>query len=117
LVSGESFARLMCQSRVFPFGTSIWRYVGNKINEGMATNTLTMFNAPYSQEKYGLVPDVNYVEIGEDNFKEKLCYYINNKSEREKIARRGHDMVRKNHSTKVRVDHLMKLIEEELERS
>ena len=114
LVAGESYAKLIGQSKVVPFGTSSYRYPVAKIFEVMATNTLAMFGSPYNPELFHLVPDENFVEVDKDNFRDKFIYYVENDVEREKIAQKGYDMVQKHHSTKVRITQLIKLIEEEL---
>jgi spore maturation protein CgeB len=113
-VSGASYGKLINQSKVVPFGNSIYRFPMGKIFEIMATNTLAMFDAPYNPEQYHFVDGKNYVDINKHNFKEKLIYYLENEKERLEIARNGYELVEKYHSVKIRIDYLLELMEEEM---
>lgn len=99
---GDRYARALAQSKIFIFGTSVFKYVLFKFPEAMACKTLVMADVPLTAEEYHLVPDENFVWINKDNWRDKLKYYLENDDEREAIAQRGYETVMKYHTTGTR---------------
>ena len=52
------------------------------------------------------------MEINEDNFQEKAKYYLENESDRYKIAKQGYLMVHEHHTTKKRAQQFVEMIQE-----
>ena len=64
-----------------------------------------MINAlhpPDDMNTLGFKPDVNFVAINEDNFLERIQYYLSHPSEARTIAQRGYDLIRSKHSQDIR---------------
>ena len=105
---GEDYVNTICQSRVFATGSG--RYVNYgvlvfKWLEVPACNTLLMINKlnpPDDMNAMGFKPDVNFVAINENNFLDRIQYYLSNPSEAETIAQRGYDLIRSKHSQDTR---------------
>jgi len=111
----ENYAKVLAQSKIFIFGTSIWNYPLAKFFEAMACNTLVMAPMPLNGEDLHFKPEFNFVEINEENFLEKIRYYLGHENERREIAKRGCETVKKYHTVTVRarqlVDYLNNIIE------
>jgi spore maturation protein CgeB len=73
----------------------------------MGSRTLVMANEPQSSKELGFINEYNYVEINRNNWKEKLKYYLENESERERIAKNGYEAAIKHHSTDIRAKQLI----------
>ncbi|MEH7301288.1 glycosyltransferase [Neobacillus drentensis] len=108
----ERYAQEINRAKIFFTCNSIYRYTVLKYLEVLACNTLLL--APSSNEvlDLGLKPGVHFVEINENNFKEKAEYYLNNDKEREEISKNGYNLVQKMHSTSIRAQHLIEMIQE-----
>ena len=109
---GEKYATALALSKVFLFGTSVFKYPLMKFYEGMACGTCVMADIPLSAEELHLIPDWNFVSIDKSNWKEKLKYYLKHDNEREEIAQRGYEMVMKHHTAEVRAKQLLRFLEE-----
>ena len=70
-----------------------------------------MVNKPQTADELHLVSGENYVEITEDNWKEKLEYYLEDDVERERIAHNGYETAMKYHTSGVRAQQLMGFLE------
>lgn len=106
---GDDYVNAICQSRVFATGsgrhTPDWGVLVQKWVEVPACNTLLMINAlspPDDMNAMGFKPDVNFVAINENNFLERIQYYLSNPSEAKTIAQRGYDLIRSKHSQNIR---------------
>lgn len=89
------YAKFLSNSKIFIFhpgysGRTVAKYV-----EGLASSSLVMAPMPLGGEFIHLVPGKNFVEINEENFIEKISYYLENEDERIKIAKRGMETARK----------------------
>lgn len=121
---GEKYADALGRSKIFLFGTSIYRYPLMKFYEGMACGACVMADIPLSAEGLHLIPGQNFVDIDvpdwvinrtsdNDDWREKLRYYLRHDDEREEIAQRGYEMVMKYHTAEVRAMQLVRFLEQE----
>jgi len=108
----ESYARIISQSKIFIFDTSIYNYAVGKFYEGMACETLVMAPIPFNSIELHFQPNYNFVPIDEYNFIEKIEYFLLHEAEREEIARRGYETVTKYHTTEIRAERLVDYLEE-----
>jgi glycosyltransferase involved in cell wall biosynthesis len=110
----ENYARFLSQSKIFIFGSSIYNYALMKYTEGMACNTLVMAPMPTDGTDLHFVPDENFVEVNQNNFLEKIRYYLKHDEERRQIALRGVETISKYHTVEIRarqlVEHLKSIL-------
>lgn len=110
-IVGDLYSKVVASSKVFLFGNSIFDYPLSKYFEIMGSGTLVMANAPQTALELGFIDGENYVSIDQENWKTKLAYYLEDDSERERIALNGYNHVIKNHSVENRVDQLVDFLE------
>jgi len=108
------YAKMIGRAKIFPFCGSKWRIAVPKYYETMACNTLAVADTPLDAKELHFKAGYNYVEIDKRNYMEKIDYYLENESERKKIALNGFNTIRKYHSSDVRARELIKIIEDEL---
>lgn len=104
---GSRYATVLALSKIFIFGTSIFKYPLLKFPEAMACKTCVMADTPYTAEELHLVPGYNYVAINENNWVARLKYYIKHDKEREEIAERGYETFLKYHTTDIRAQQVV----------
>jgi len=109
------------QSKIYPFGSPqldcfghYWQYPISKYFEAMACETLVVANKPTDAKALHFVPDYNFVEVNEANFKQKIAYYLENEEERKRIAKNARKTVEKHHSSRLRTKQLIKILEKHL---
>lgn len=111
----ENYAKVLAQSKISIFDTSILNYPVAKFVEAMACNTLVMAPMPFDGEDLHFEPGFNFVEINKENFLEKIRYYLRHENERREIARQGCETVKKYHTVTIRAkqlaDYLKNIIE------
>lgn len=100
---------------MFPFGSSKFKYPLRKYPEAMACETLVLSDIPADAKELGFVPSVNFVDIDQHDFIEKLYYYRDNPEERKKIAQEGRRLLVRRHSAKVRAKQYLNIVEELLD--
>jgi len=109
-VVGERYAETIARSKVFIFGSSIFRYPLSKYFEVMGSGALVMADEPQTAQQLHLKDRENYVRVSKENWKNTLEYYLENDEERERIASKGYDTVMKYHSVAVRAKELVDLL-------
>jgi len=110
-IVGARYAEVLALSKIFIFGTSIFKYPLLKFPEAMACRTCVLADVPLGAEDVYLEPNWNFVSINEKNWKSKLKYYLTHDREREQIAQRGYETVMKHHTTEVRAKQLVDWLE------
>ena len=103
----ENYAKVLAKSRIFIFDSSILNYPVAKYYEGMACNTLVMAPMPHDGEALHFKPGFNFVDVNEDNFLEKIRYYLRYENERKEIAARGCETIRDYHTVVIRARQLI----------
>jgi len=114
-LGGQSYADILSRSHIFIFDCSRFHYPLQKFFEGLGSGCLVMATKPSGAEALGLVDERTYVEINEDNWREKLHYYIENPDEGRKIAMRGSSMAYKYHIHDVRAEQVVGYLDRELD--
>jgi len=109
---GEDYAKTVAQSKIFIFGSSIFRYPLTKYMEGMMSGSLVMADEPWHAEECHFKDGWNYVKINENNWQEKLEYYLKNDRERETIAQRGYETAMKYHTTNIRAKQFIDILKQ-----
>jgi len=104
---GKRYVEALSRSKVFIFGTSIFKYPLLKFPESMACKSCAMADTPLTAEELHFIPDWNFVAITQENWKDKLKYYLSHDEEREEIAQRGYETVMRYHTTDVRAKELV----------
>lgn len=104
---GDAYAKEINKAKMFLTCNSVYKYPLMKYFEVLACNTLLLAPSTKEIEDLGIIDGIHYVAVNELNFKEKAQYYLIHETERIKIAQTGYEMVRENHSTKVRVEQLI----------
>lgn len=99
---GAAFAREINKAKLFFTDDSVFKYPIAKYFEVPACNTLLLASGSRELEDLGFIDGKTFVEINEDNYREKAMYYLEHEEERWQIAYRGYEMVRRNHTTAVR---------------
>ena len=113
-LKGEEYARLINQTKVFFSCCSTLQYPLLKYFETLGCRTLLLADTCSDLTELGFIPGEHFVEINEDNFYEKFLFYINNPTERNRIATNGYQFVRTQHSTAARAQQLLSYITEYL---
>lgn len=109
-VVGERYAQLINRSKMLFTCNSIYQYPVLKYFETAACNTLLMANGSKELRDLGFIDGKTFVEVNETNVLEKARYYLNNETERLKIASNANQMVRERHSTEKRANELIQFI-------
>ena len=109
-IVGDVYNETLSRSKVFIFGSSIYRYPLLKYVEGWGAGTLVMADKPLGAERMHMEPDVNFVEIDRDNWVRKLEYYIEDDDLRENVAKQGHETVTKHHTAEIRAGELLSFL-------
>lgn len=109
---GKRYHDVLGRTRIFPFGCSIYRYPLMRFFEGTSAGCLVMSNPPSMAKYLGLVDGDTYIEINEFDWEEQLKYFLENDSERKRIASEGMKLTRKHHNHKIRAKQFLELFDE-----
>lgn len=111
-LKGEEYGRTINKTKAWISTPSAIDLVGTRFYEVMGSNTL-LFCKMLPDIYNGLFEEgVHFVGFKDDlsDFEEKLCYYLENDEERNKIARQGYEHVRKNHTWTHRVNSIYDIL-------
>ena len=111
-VNVNQYAKEISQSKILIFDGGIHNYLCGRAPQGMSSKTLVMSPKPLGMEEYHLIPDYNFVEINEDNFLEKVRYYLEHKEERERIVNNAYETILKYHTCEIRIKEFIRMINE-----
>lgn len=109
-IVGDLYGKTVASSKVFIFGNSIFNYPLSKYFEIMGSGTMVMANTPQASDELGFIDGENFVSINKDNWQQKLRQYLQDDSERERIAINGYNHVSKNHSVENRTNQLLNFL-------
>lgn len=115
-IVGDMYREVLSRSKVFLFGSSIYRYPLFKYMEGFASKSLVMADMPLGGEELGLVSGFSregndFVLIDESNWKQKLQFYLENEDERRRIVDNAYETFIKYHSCKKRAEEIVEYLE------
>lgn len=85
----REYANLLSSGKIFIFYNGIKGRTVAKYVEGLASGSLMLAPYPKGGNLYHLEPDKNFVNINEENFKDKIQYYLEDENERIKITKLG----------------------------
>lgn len=108
---GPDYAEVLRRSRVFIFGSSIMGYTVKKWFECMGSGTCVLADEPLMAEEIGLIDGYNYIRIDAETWQDKLRWVLENESERQKIARRGYELMSARHTHEIRAKEMLKILE------
>ena len=91
-IYGEDYTRLLNQSKII-FNRSIRGEMNMRAYEAPACRTLLFFEEENLEVRNFYTDRVHCVLYNEDNLEELMDYYLQNETEREEIAKRGHERV------------------------
>lgn len=111
-LTGEAYAREINRSKIFLTCDSIYHYPLLKYVEAVACNTLLLAPGSNELEDLGFRNEETFIRVDEKNFLDKVHFYLENDSERIRIARQGYEMVRKRHLTSIRAVEMVQHIHE-----
>ena len=91
-------------SKIFITSNNIFGSLSMKYTECMSCGTFMLADKPEDLDEFGY-KDGKHLVIYKDinDMKDKINYYLENEEEREEIAKKGMDFVRKNYSNKATV--------------
>ena len=91
---GKKFSEAIGSCKIFvTSGNLQYKNFPGKFVEIMASGSCLFTNEPMDAEVIGLVDGVNYVSITEENFVEKIKYYLEHEDELERITMNGYHFV------------------------
>lgn len=108
---GENYAKTLGESRILLFGCSVYRYALQKFFEAPACHCLVVSNRPGMAKRLGFRDGKTYVEVTEENWREKLLYLLENPIYTQKIARAGMKNVLMNHTHQKRAKQFLEGLE------
>jgi len=111
----RNLIRWINRSKITLTSNNIFRSLSLRYTETLACGGFLLANEPEDLELLGFKDGVHLVIYKDMNdLKDKVEYYMKHNKERKKIETQGMKFVRKNHSCKVRVKQMTKIIKEEL---
>lgn len=110
IYTGEKYARLINQAKIFLTCDSVERFPVLKYYEAAACNTLLLAGGNKELNDLGFIDGETFISVNRDNFMEKADYYAGHEEERKRIAARGMEMVSRRHSTEQRAKELVETI-------
>ncbi|ANC76675.1 hypothetical protein ABE65_007620 [Fictibacillus phosphorivorans] len=116
IISGIEYAKEINAAKLFVTCDSIYHYPLLKYFEVLASNTLLLAPGSPELQSLGFINGQTFVEINNNNYQEKIHYYLSQDEERTAIAKQGYEMVHKNHTSRVRAKELINKIQTILER-
>ncbi|MFC7394380.1 glycosyltransferase [Scopulibacillus cellulosilyticus] len=104
---GERYAKLINQSKIFLTCDSAEHFALLKYYEVLASGTLLLAPSNPELQELGFEDGKTIVEINEENFMEKIQFYLQHDHERELIVKQGLNMVKERHTTAKRVQEIL----------
>lgn len=106
-----AYAKAISQSHIFLTCCTKYKISVMKLFEALACKTLLMCDKPYGAEKLGLIDGETFVEVDENNFLEKIRYYLKSPDEMKRISENGYRLVHERHTAEKRALEFKELLE------
>ena len=107
---GKTYAMLLNRAKIFLTCDSVEKLPVLKYFESLACGALLLASESLELFDLGFIDGETFIAVNQDNFMERAEYYLKCEEEREAIARRGMEMVRRRHSTAQRAKELVRHI-------
>jgi hypothetical protein len=110
--TGDGYVKLLNQSKIHITDSGRYNCVGPvaKYFETMATDCLLLAVKPLGEELTHLVDGYNFVSVNQNNFLEKIKYYLENEEERRIIINNANKTIQEYHSVDIRAKQLINLL-------
>lgn len=109
---GPDFSKLIRESKIFIFDCSVNKTPIGKFFEAMMSGTCILSNEPFHSEEIGLIDNKTFIKIDENNWLDKIKYYLNNEKEREEIAQNARKMALSKHTHYIRATQFISIIKQ-----
>ncbi|MFD3261329.1 glycosyltransferase [Paenibacillus lentus] len=109
----QRFAMEANRAKIFLTCDSIYKYSLRKYFEVPASYTLLLASPNEDLRDLGFRSGTHYVAISEHDYEEKVEFYLRPENEhlREQITRQGYEFIHEKHTTAVRAQRLLKIIQ------
>ena len=104
------YANQLRRSKTMLLGSSIFNIAIKKYIEGMACGCLILAPMPRDGRQMGFIDGVNMVVVDENNFMDKLRYYLKHEDERKTITSNAYQLYRKRFTCEKSARALLKQI-------
>jgi len=106
---GVDYAKEINKSKISVACTSKFKYTVAKIFEIPACKSALLCDYTKEMKSIGFIPNENFIEVDKKNIKKQIEYLLFSKDSRlEEITNNGYEFIRETHTTKNRVDELLK---------
>lgn len=112
----QNYAKEINRARMFLTDGSTYGYPLAKYFEVPACNTLLLASGTRELADLGFVDNRNFVAINKANFYDRAMRYLREEEKRADIALKGYRLVRKHHSTDIRVGQFVDYIRSHIQR-
>jgi hypothetical protein len=113
--SWDDYAKMISKSKMLVDGGVVFGYQSQRFTQAMASKTLMVAPIPYDNVDNHFIPNETFVEINQDNFVDKILYYLEHEDERNKIINNAYQTVLKYHTTEIRARELLRIIKENID--
>lgn len=107
-----NYAKAIANSKILITGLGLFHYTSARFTQAMASKTLVLAPQPFDSLDNHFIPDETFVEINENDFVEKVLYYLENETERNRIIHNAYKAVLKYHTCEIRSKELLNIIKE-----
>ena len=114
-VARKQYIKVLNRSKIAVSNNSVFRYWSMRYTEIPACGTMLLANKAEDLDAVGMVDKEHFVFYTSlMDLEKKIKWYLEKDKERNEIAKRGMEFVRKNHSNEMRVQQLTGLLKEVL---
>jgi glycosyltransferase involved in cell wall biosynthesis len=106
-----AYAKAINQSHIFLTCCTKYKISVMKLFEALACKALLMCDKPYGAEQLGLIDGETFVEVDENNFLEKIRYYLKRPDEMKRITENGYRLAHARHTVEKRAVEFKELLE------
>jgi len=110
----KSYAKAIAKSKMLVDGIGVFGYTTQRFTQAMASKTLVVSSLPYDNVDNHFIPDETFVEINENDFLDKIRYYLENNDERKRIVENAYKTVLQYHTCEIRAKQLVRIIEDSI---
>ena len=110
-LTGKDYAKELNRAKIVFTCPSVFYYPVIKYFEVLACKSLLLAPTFPELEDLGFIPGYHFIPIHKDDFHGKASRYLENETERQRIAEQGYRFVRQHHTVKVRAKQLIHEIE------